>query len=148
MSRKYFDGSLYCKAREKLPSPDGIHCIYCGGKLPKGRRTKCSDECFSKFYSEHSPNNWGTIKEKVLKRDRYICQECGIAEIRPRRYERLEAHNARNPMLDVHHIKPICEGGLEFDQENCITLCHECHLLKHNKIGRMQRTNKSLEEFK
>jgi len=31
--------------------------------------------------------------------------------------------------LEVHHIIPISEGGPEFDLDNLITLCFDCHHL-------------------
>lgn len=33
--------------------------------------------------------------------------------------------------LEVHHVNPIHCGGEEFDENNCITLCTDCHKKKH-----------------
>lgn len=132
MTRKYFDNSEYLSARKTLLEQDGIHCIYCGKPLPKYKRTRCSDECFENFYNKHRPNNWSILRAELLKQYP-ACQECG----------------ARGDMyaLEVHHIKPICEGGDEFDPKNLIVLCTCCHTSKHTKIGRIQRENMSLERF-
>jgi ribosomal protein L37AE/L43A len=52
--------------------------------------------------------NW---RDAVLERDNYICQECGS------QYK-----------LQSHHIKRYCDyPELEFDVDNGITLCKECH---------------------
>ena len=31
------------------------------------------------------------------------------------------------PANEVHHIKPLCEGGERLDPKNCMALCHSCH---------------------
>ena len=88
-------------------------------------------KCFAKFNT--GKNHWNYIdgtgnapyplefsdklKEKIRKRDNYICQNCGIEE--------KENKLLYGRVLDVHHI--------DYDKENCkeenlITLCHDCNL--------------------
>lgn len=31
------------------------------------------------------------------------------------------------PANEVHHIKPLIEGGARLDENNCMALCHSCH---------------------
>lgn len=50
------------------------------------------------------------IRERVLLRDEYTCQQCGRS----------------SPDLEVDHIIPLHLGGAESD-ENRQSLCHECH---------------------
>jgi hypothetical protein len=48
----------------------------------------------------------------VFKRDGFVCQYCGK---RP-----------PNTVLEVDHIKPVCEGGKDH-QDNLITACFDCN---------------------
>ena len=121
MGRLYYDNSKYYEELKKLPQPDGKHCVICGGKLPKYKRKYCSDECFNKWYGNLGIKDWNKVKEVVLKRDNYVCQDCGT-----KRYI-----NNPDTYLEVHHIKPIEYGGDEFGLKNCITLCHKCHVRRH-----------------
>ena len=117
--RIYYDNSKYYKEKAKLPNPDGKHCIICGSKLQKGRRKYCSEKC-SNWWIEFGVLDWKVIREKVLKRDNYTCQDCG-----------------KKDNLEVHHIKPIKDGGEEFDEDNCVTLCggkNGCHSKRHKLL--------------
>ena len=128
--RKYSDYSKFYEARKKLPKPDGIHCIICGKKLPKYKRKYCSNKCFNNWI-RLLILDWNTIRERVLKRDNYTCQDCGLYD--PDKYH-----------LQVHHIVPIKDGGDEFDENNCVTLCKECHLKRHRFLN---KKCKSLKTF-
>lgn len=55
------------------------------------------------------------LKEKIRKRDKFICQIC---------YQQI------NKKLDVHHIDRNKKNNLE---NNLISLCHHCHIILHNK---------------
>lgn len=123
-----YDNSKYQKAKAKLPSPDGKHCVICKKKLPKWKRKYCSNECWNDWFNSNSHIfDWNALKEKALGRDKRTCQECGHNE------------NFGDNPLQVHHIKPISEGGKEFDINNCITLCHKCHWKKHNHVAKLLR---------
>lgn len=52
-----------------------------------------------------------TIVNKVLERDRGICQCC-----------------YRTESIEVHHIEPLCDGGSD-EPDNMICLCAPCHFL-------------------
>ena len=54
-----------------------------------------------------------SMKRRVLERDNYECQECGL-----------------KMDLAVHHKIDYKEGGKTID-ENLITLCRQCHMNKH-----------------
>jgi endogenous inhibitor of DNA gyrase (YacG/DUF329 family) len=71
-------------------------------------------------YSPYYGPNWRAQKRNVRRRDNYTCQHCGIAEADLRR------------QLDVHHIRPFREFGVERYREanamvNLISLCDACH---------------------
>ena len=65
---------------------------------------------------------WQQIRQQVLKRDNYTCQDC--------------FRKARS--LDVHHIIPRKKGGTN-DLNNLISYCPECHRFRRG-------TNDSLIE--
>lgn len=52
------------------------------------------------------------LRYQVLKRDNFKCVKCG--------------NNADNSLLEVDHIKPICQGGLSVI-DNLETLCNFCN---------------------
>ncbi|WP_424214795.1 HNH endonuclease [Streptomyces sp. BI20] len=58
------------------------------------------------------PSNWSSLRGRVLARDRFTCQRCGIRE-----------------NLQVDHIKPVSKGG-SWGLENLWVLCGKCHALK------------------
>jgi 5-methylcytosine-specific restriction endonuclease McrA len=65
-------------------------------------RTKQSRRWGNKNY----PNGWGFIKERILKRDKYICSICGC-------------HG-----FVVHHIDYNTKNNVE---GNLVTVCKHCH---------------------
>ena len=56
---------------------------------------------------------------KVMKRDSFICVNCGSKE-------KLQAH---------HKIRWVENESLRFDIDNGITLCYLCHRKEHGKIN-------------
>jgi hypothetical protein len=131
MSRVFYDSSKYYEEKAKLQKADGIHCIVCGKlfERPDKRKSYCSQKCFSNWYYSIGVKSWPEIRDQVIKRDGK-CVKCGI--IGP---------------FEVHHVKPICEGGEEFNPDNCITLCYDCHKEMHNINGNKKRHNHSIWEF-
>lgn len=62
-------------------------------------------------------------RSAVYERDQYTCQECGA-----------------NGKLVAHHIKQWAHHpDLRFDVSNGITLCNDCHVLKHPHLGFLNR---------
>ena len=62
------------------------------------------------------------LRNEILKRDYYTCQECKISIFQ-------EPHL----LLEVDHKTPISKGG-ETTPENLQTLCWKCNRRKGNKI--------------
>lgn len=57
------------------------------------------------------------LKESIRKRDKYICQECGIFQ------------DKLNKRLDVHHID---YNKYNLNHKNLISLCKSCHMKTNN----------------
>lgn len=152
MSRVVYDSSKYYEEKAKLPQADGIHCIICEKSFekPDKRKSYCSQACFSKWYYSLAVDSWEQIKVIVLKRDGK-CLNCGVkigtANPEWQKSSSIIKRCHREVVFEVHHIIPICEGGEEFDPDNCMTLCYDCHKEKHSIIGKQKRKNHSLQEF-
>lgn len=75
--------------------------------------------------------NWTKQRELALKRDRYVCRECGISDD--------EQRNATGEGLHVHHLKK----RRKFDSyekanrlENLVSLCRSCHYEWENNTSK------------
>lgn len=63
-------------------------------------------------------DNWEQSRRKVLERDGYECQFCGVTDEQHR-----EEHTNG---LDVHHVIPRSDGGSD-SPRNLVALCRSCH---------------------
>lgn len=124
-----------------------LNCENCGKTFERRpyeiglyNNTFCSKECYHEwtkkegiFRGENHYNwkggcrkqnygeNWSEHREKTLIRDNYTCQNCGAAQ------------DELNANLQVHHIIPFKEYGLEQYKEanrldNLVSLCVPCHM--------------------
>lgn len=71
---------------------------------------------------------WLSKREKILKRDKYLCQEC-------KRYGKI------TPATTVHHIIPLMwcllfNKVLALAGINLISLCNKCHDKMHDRQTR------------
>ena len=69
----------------------------------------------NKFYKSKP---WRSVREVALKRDKYLCQDCG------------------RPAEHVHHIEHLNEVNVNdydvsLNLENLVCLCHRCHDKRH-----------------
>lgn len=100
-------------------------CAFCGETFLAYQKNTvyCSDKCRRQAYRKTRGLNlnkrfWQNLREFVLERDNYTCQDCGkfLMDIG----------------LAVHHIKPLYKGGNN-NETNLISLCHKCHKKRHMK---------------
>lgn len=75
---------------------------------------------------------WNRMKNAVLRRDRYQCQECGAMFGKRQRKVfdpslRRGRGGYRWESLEVHHIIPRSKGGSDHPG-NLMTLCPSCHI--------------------
>ena len=78
---------------------------------------------YSPQYDNHTteeyPPDWKNRRWKVLKRDGFTCQRCGVRSTR-----------VDDIRFDVDHIVPKSDGG-NHGLDNLQTLCPSCHTRKH-----------------
>lgn len=65
-------------------------------------------------YQKGFDYGFNSRRETILNRDNYTCQLCG----------------KKRTLLEVHHIIWRSRGGFD-DEDNLITLCHDCHSKVH-----------------
>lgn len=121
---KYYEEKekLECKRRKGF-------CMLCQKSL-KRRQRKYHKSCFNKWYKQFNPPYlWNEIREKVFKRDRFSCKNCGKTEEQLEEwYKNAMKYHFRKIIAD--HIIPIALGGEEFKLKNIQTLCVDCNAVK------------------
>lgn len=113
----------YCwiqKDPKTFPDYGPGKCLYCGKDLPPRKRKYCCDSHGYKYRYDTALQvftTWAEFRDIIFERDNHVCFDCGgKADI-------------------VHHKTPIYKEGLEFDKSNCISLCENCHKIRHHKRG-------------
>jgi 5-methylcytosine-specific restriction endonuclease McrA len=65
---------------------------------------------------------WKNKREKIMRRDQYLCQEC-------KRFGKTTAAQT------VHHINPLEQHPeLALVSANLVSLCNECHERMHDRL--------------
>ena len=76
----------------------------------------------------YSDNKWRLLKVRVLKRDKYTCQFCGILALGKKR-------NGISPVVD--HIETVKDRpDLAMDINNLRVLCRPCDNKRHSEKGK------------
>jgi len=69
----------------------------------------------------HYKNGSSKWNRKVLEKFSYTCQDCGLYDIE---------------LLEAHHIIPVSvDKSLQFDLNNGIALCPNCHKRRHIRMN-------------
>jgi len=111
-------------------------CRWCRGPVVAPRRTFCGDSCVHEWKIRSSP--W-YVRREVKKRDKGICQLCGVNVVKAHReWTRAKppagdraarrAWRQARPRWEVDHIVPVADGGGECGLENYRLLCRGCHV--------------------
>ena len=106
------------KLKEYAKSKEAAHtsrtCALCNSKLYDRRKIFCDLKCRRVFNRKYKffVITWRQVRYRAFRRDGWCCVKCG--------------RRAR----EVDHMKPISEGGSEFDVNNCQSLCRSCHMQK------------------
>ncbi len=88
---------------------------------------------YDEYTSAEYPPDWQSRRQKVLRRDGYICQECSVRSTR-----------VDDVRFDVDHIVPKSDGG-SHALENLQTLCPSCHANKHSGNRSLRRRARKYE---
>ncbi|MGL5440304.1 MAG: HNH endonuclease [Filifactoraceae bacterium] len=64
---------------------------------------------------------WKTARKRALSKSNFLCEDC----IKKGRV---------TPAIDVHHIKPLKDGGKAFELSNLKCLCRACHRKAHETL--------------
>lgn len=81
---------------------------------------------YSETQTIYRSRAWKVLRRAVLCRDLFRCTQCGST--------------GETGRLEVHHRKPMTQGGAPLDPKNCQTLCSRCH---HQIHGDDQRGRKA-----
>lgn len=106
---RYQDIEIKSEIIEKSTNIDSLN------NIRLGKETKSFINVIGR---EDYGNDWGLIRDAILLRDNYQCQE---------------SDGYCNGVLQVHHIVPLSKGGTN-QPINLITLCFYHHSLKHEHM--------------
>lgn len=93
------------------------NCVQCGIQFQAKSvvHSFCSDKCRRAARGK----NWRTIRNLILARDSYTCQDCKATDIK----------------LEVHHLLALALGG-DNRIQNLLALCVPCHRKRHKNWKR------------
>lgn len=134
-------------------------CRWCGKALAGRATSWCGDECIRACRLE---NDWGYMRAHVGKRDKFICQICGVDTKKlsrifyyAYRYSTREANwlddviaewigatGNRIELWECDHITPRVEGGKDHI-DNLRVLCLKCHRGETAKLARRRAKKKA-----
>ena len=111
--------------------PTGF-CFECGIILHKKNQKYCSKKCQRMYYEK---NDYDTFRAKIIRERGFKCEECPFSlNLSPKQLKYYTDYSWITPSgLELHHIKPLCEGGELMDEKNCQSLCVDCHKKKRRK---------------
>lgn len=102
---------------------------HAGDKNPNWKGGKWATRRKEKFRADFK--EWITLRSEIIKRDCGKCWKCQ------------DTHR-----LEVHHIASRARyPELEFDEFNCVVLCHKCHIEFHKTYGRKRFKPTDTERF-
>lgn len=118
----------YVNSKE-VARANGI-CALCNSRLDDRRRIFCNLKCRRAFNRKFRffVITWRQIRYRTLRRDCWRCVECG--------------RRAR----EVDHKIPLSDGGTEFDENNCQSLCKSCHMQKTIGETKVRALRRRIEE--
>ena len=107
---------------------DGSYCLEHSRLLYSRYNKTQRDETRSRSYDEE----WRAIREQYVV-FRPFCEIC-------------KKHGKLVRVEEVHHIKPLAEGGTH-DFKNLISLCHRCHAKIHAERGDYLNNKKKVYSY-
>jgi len=155
-----------------FPQSDSSSCRVCDEEVVDGRWNYCSERCREIAQAVQRKFTWSSVRDRVLERDDYTCQKCGLTkEMYHRAYwqirelvddasdgneewlnawERYRSPPAAHEAFEVDHIERIADGGHALDETNLQTLCYHCHkekTIEENSGRRGPKQEVTLEDY-
>jgi len=96
---------------------------------PRRAQTKSHGQELSSWGKARGGRPWQRKRERVFKRDKYLCQICLQAGI----INPVDLHGPNHGVCD--HIKPKSRGG-DDSESNLQTICQRCDKVKTGKESR------------
>jgi 5-methylcytosine-specific restriction endonuclease McrA len=94
----------------------------------------------SRYYKLLRSNEWLTLRARKL-REQPLCEEC----LKKDKYRMA---------TEVHHVIPIQREStwngmrqLAYDYDNLESICRECHVALHEKMGSFKRDKEDMERW-
>ncbi|WP_342986008.1 HNH endonuclease [Clostridium saudiense] len=116
---------IECKSRGcyKLTRNESAYCDEHIEEFEKKEKERRKN--FNSYYNKNNKYNkfywtqkWKQLREYVLARDDYLCQDCLNNKV-------------ITEATEVHHIEKIRKAwDKRYDPDNCIALCSECHRIR------------------
>jgi 5-methylcytosine-specific restriction protein A len=70
----------------------------------------------------YKSNRWRRKRERILRRDEYLCREC-------------KRYGKSTSAVTVHHVHPLEQyPELALVNDNLISLCNQCHEQMHDRV--------------
>lgn len=87
---------------ELFPKQDEDKCRVCNEPVVNGRWNYCSERCREIANAVQSMFSWSFVREKVLDRDDYTCQNCGVT-----REKQMRAYHQTQEIIKerIQHLK-------------------------------------------
>ena len=117
--------SFYSGKQHGMSNSRYIQCYHCKDdfKRPESHINKdknfCSKECYHEYIKTNDNRNSNKAKKwrnDIRNRDNWTCQDCG----------------EKKENIEAHHIKKWKDNpDKRFEMDNGVSLCLECHYLRH-----------------
>lgn len=104
-------------------------CAYCDDHIEEfEKKEKERRKNFNSYYNKDNKYNkfywtqkWKKLREYILARDNYLCQDC-------------LKNKVISEATEVHHIEKLRKAwDKRYDPDNLISLCGECHRIRDRK---------------
>lgn len=106
------------------------------GRAERSLTPSCGDDMARNFSkSFYNSAEWNMVRNSVLLRDFYLCQNCG------------------KPATEVHHkihLTPnnINDPSITLNMDNLVSLCRDCHFEEHRgEHGRGREAKENQESY-
>lgn len=126
-------------SRQKRDADGKRLCKVCEGPIPPRRSAYCGYDCALR-------NNPGWLRQKIWRRDKGVCAQCGLDTSALAKTKRGFSYLASH-VWEMDHIVPVAEGGGLCGPEGYRTLCRKCHGKESGELRKRLNERKRLEKI-